>query len=172
MKHLNSVIGLEGYTKYGVDEDGNIWSFQHNTCRKLRPGSRSKKYPYLFVYLSDRHKKKKKFYVHRLVATAFIPTDDYTLQVNHINRNPLDNRVTNLEWCTGRQNMDHLSSTKGFELDNFLILKFKKLHAASLVAGIPVPDPYSLMNSIIEAGIETYIDEYGLRQIMNLYCKK
>lgn len=45
--------------------------------------------------------------IHRLVARAFIPTDDYALVVNHINGDRLDNRVENLEWCTQKQNSEH-----------------------------------------------------------------
>ncbi len=45
--------------------------------------------------------------VHQLVAKAFIPNpNDYKI-INHIDGNPLNNRVDNLEWCTQSQNIKH-----------------------------------------------------------------
>jgi hypothetical protein len=166
-KELRSIKGLELFEDYAVDPDGNIWSSKQKTIKKLKPGWAKKRGNYLFVRLTDKKGNIRSLYVHRLVAMAYLPCDDFSLEVNHINRNQCDNRIENLEWVNRKENMEHLSKTKGFVLDNYISNKIKEVHAASHRKGLPVPDSYEFMNSIIEGALEQYINQYGLRKVMN-----
>ncbi len=61
---------------------------------------------YLKVCLSKDGVKYKKR-VNRLVAEAFIENPLNLPQVNHKDRNKNNNAVSNLEWCTAKENRDH-----------------------------------------------------------------
>lgn len=43
--------------------------------------------------------------VHRIIASCFLPNQIGLPEVNHIDNNPLNNNVSNLEWCTGEYNI-------------------------------------------------------------------
>ena len=62
---------------------------------------------YQNIYLC-KNKNKKCFYIHRLVAEAFIPNPNNLPEVNHKDRNKNNNYVENLEWVTASENMQHL----------------------------------------------------------------
>ena len=64
---------------------------------------------YLRVDLKQNGKSKK-YYIHRLVAMAFIPNIDDKPFINHIDNNPYNNRADNLEWCTPQENVDWMIS--------------------------------------------------------------
>ena len=51
--------------------------------------------------------REKDFFIHRLVATAFIENPLNYEYVNHIDGNKLNNNQTNLEWCDHAYNMKH-----------------------------------------------------------------
>jgi len=53
----------------------------------------------------------KNMFVHRLIASAFLGLEG-GLQVNHLDRNPLNNNLSNLECVTQRENITHASNKK------------------------------------------------------------
>ena len=56
--------------------------------------------------------KGKHFYVHRLVALAFVPNYNGYKYINHKDEDKSNNDVSNLEWCTAKYNCNYGNHTK------------------------------------------------------------
>ena len=97
---------IEGYEgRYQVSNLGNVKSlnygghgYEKNLTPKVNNSGR------LWVELM-KDGEKKQFLIHRLVGFAFIPNPMNLPQINHMDENPKNNRVDNLEWCTGLYNV-------------------------------------------------------------------
>lgn len=92
---------------YKVSTFGNIISFKANKKTLLNPVLHHTGYLTCRLY---KNKKWKEFKVHRLVAEAFVLGDD--VQVNHKDKNKLNNHFSNLEYCSNRENALHRSVSK------------------------------------------------------------
>lgn len=92
---------IEGYEDYLIYDDGRLWSKK----RKIFKKHVTNKKGYLRVQLC-KNSKVKNFYIHRLVALHYIPNPDNKSDVDHINDNPSDNKLENLQWLTGEENND------------------------------------------------------------------
>ena len=93
---MKKIIYKENYT---VTSEGDIYN--NRTGRKLKFDSSSN---YYRIQLGKYSKKES---VHRIVASLFIPNTKNKPCVNHINGDKLDNRISNLEWCTYSENEVH-----------------------------------------------------------------
>lgn len=94
------------YKDFEVFENGDIYLIDSGRKILLRQYGICEKRDYRKVVIS-KHGKQKNFLVHRLVAEAFIPNPENKPEVNHIDGNPSNNNVKNLEWVTHSENVRH-----------------------------------------------------------------
>jgi hypothetical protein len=106
MEEWKDIEGYEGL--YQVSNHGRVKSFKYGK-EKILKGSITTK-GYLQVYL-HKDNKIKRFNGHRLIAIHFIPNPDNKPQVNHIDGNKLNNNISNLEWNTQSENLNHAFDT-------------------------------------------------------------
>ena len=109
IEEWRDVKGYEGL--YQVSNMGRVKSitFRNNKIEKPKEKMlymRVSKDRRVAVCLYNKGKKKM-CSVHRLVAKAFIENPDNLPEVNHIDGNPSNNYVTNLEWCDDSYNKIH-----------------------------------------------------------------
>ena len=96
--------------KYKLVKNGdNVDIVNVNTNKKLKPYISKVGYP--MVTLSSNDNKRKKFYVHRLIAEYFIPKVEGKTFINHKDGNKTNNKLSNLEWVTQSENIKHAYDT-------------------------------------------------------------
>lgn len=107
LKRSEKIKDVDGFEeKYSVTTLGRVWNIRKNKWM----GQSKTKSGYYYVTLS-KDGKNYKIKVHRLVGKSFIDNPQNKPQINHINGKKSDNRVSNLEWCTARENMQHAGDT-------------------------------------------------------------
>lgn len=91
-----------GYN-YEVSSLGRIRNASNNKILSLFDKNRM---GYYRVILFKEHKRKR-FFIHRLVAETFLENLENKPQVNHKDGNKQNNNVENLEWVSQSENMKH-----------------------------------------------------------------
>tara|TARA_Y100001935_G_C17273544_1_gene493327 strand:+ start:572 stop:1414 length:843 start_codon:yes stop_codon:yes gene_type:complete len=109
---------IEGWDEYSVSSYGNVKrdkkkSGEYLKLSKKQHEKQGVKYNYYtyWVCLSNNGYSKS-FKVSRLVALAFIPNPDNLPVVHHIDKNPLNNNVDNLEWATNLENCQSVNTLR------------------------------------------------------------
>ena len=99
---------------YDVREDGTIWWLEGRNAGKQvkahanvgRPQN-----PRYMVNMKLKSGKFKTFWLHRVIAHVYIPNPENKPEINHIDGNPKNNEVSNLEWNTHKENCEHAQRT-------------------------------------------------------------
>ena len=109
---------IKDFPKYAISNYGNIKSlyWQNNVNGELYPREKlltsiKKNSGYLKVNLHNNEYKGRgkgcECLIHRLVAEAFLKNPKNLSEINHKDGNKENNKVSNLEWCTRRENVLH-----------------------------------------------------------------
>ena len=115
---------INGFPNYLIYEDGRVFSKKTNRFLK----NYLMNHGYLANGLTE-NRKTKFFLNHRLIALHYIPNPNNYPYIDHIDRNPLNNRISNLRWVSREINMGNKTlaknNTSGHQ--NIAFKKDKKL---------------------------------------------
>lgn len=106
--------------------------------KPLKIGSPDKKGLYRLGVRLSKGGEPRQFLINRLVAEAFIPNPLGLPEVNHKNRNILDNSIDNLEWISSIDNKEHS------HIDRESLIKLYKLAYKENVS------PSELLSNLVE----------------------
>jgi len=135
--------------------------------------------------------KTKSRYVHRIIAKTFLSNPDNLPEVNHRDNNPLNNNVSNLEWCSHEYNVAYREKygkpsaevsgrpVYAVNLETLEILRFESQSEAGRVLEVTqgnisgvVKGRYKQANGFWFTENKNKIDEDKLRKIANnMPCK-
>jgi len=108
------------YTNYELFADGRLYNHWNKNFLKCHPNSSG-----YMRYEVQNSPHKKKFFVHKLLATYFIsnPCEKYFIEVDHIDNNKTNNDIANLRWLTRNMNQQNrkMNKNKKFKHKNIYI---------------------------------------------------
>lgn len=115
---MEDLFDIPDFTGYKASKDGKIYSVIPKGCRDrfnknkwvepkpLTP--RRTKTGYCRVYMRrDSTGIREDVYIHRIIASMFIPNPNNLPEVNHKDSNPENNQVENLEWISIIENRNY-----------------------------------------------------------------
>lgn len=112
-REIKGYEGLYEVSNTGIVRALDRYNIDKNGKKKFYPGkilktdSTVREHTTYYRVTLSKGGNTKRFLVHRLVALMFIPTENPSLHINHIDNNGTNNTYTNLEWCTHSENMQH-----------------------------------------------------------------
>jgi hypothetical protein len=110
------------FARYYVSDDGVVYREDNKGqlyALKSHPrgGVKNNRYYAVNVSLYDdtgKFQKQIRYYVHRLVAETLIENPEGHNEIDHIDRDKSNNAVSNLKWCSRKENMQH--AAKNYEI--------------------------------------------------------
>lgn len=151
-KDIENYEGLYQVSNYGrVKSLPRMYAQKHGIIEKILKLQDSNGYLKCQIY---KNGKQKRYFLHRLMAIAFIPNPNFLPCINHIDGNKLNNKIENLEWCTRSQNVRH-----AYKLGLIISRKGEK-HPRARLKEIDVKNIRYLYGN----------HKYSRRELAKIYC--
>lgn len=156
---------ITGYEElYEISNLGNIRSIPKQTL--IKGGIDNKGYKR--IYFTKNGKRVVGFF-HRIVLAEFFGKSDK--MANHINRDRSDNRLSNLEYVSPRENVNHFqkskyltgarpANTKNERWQSMISINGKRTHLGMFATELEAHQAY--LNKVKELGDDKYVRKLGV----------
>lgn len=177
---VSNLGGVRSLDRYPLFKDGRKRRLQGQRLKPVKDHNGR-----LYVKLSNNENVRKNKSISRMVATAFLGSpEDALLEVNHIDGNPLNNHIKNLEWTTRQENMKHAFDNNLFrtgedsphnkvlisDVEDIFKLKFVESKTNKEIATI-YPVSRQTIDSIIKGKSWQFKKDLDYSKIHNQYKK-
>ncbi len=158
---MSEEIWIKVFDNYFVSNLGRVKSTMKKNEKILTPRENGK--GYLRVHLSVNGRIKD-YYIHRLVADAFIHNPENLPEVNHKDGDKGNNHIDNLEWCTRSENIRHAFDNGLSKSPRAMLGRFGKNHPNSKpiiqysMDGLFIKEYESISQAVRETGIKSISD--------------
>lgn len=146
---------IKGFHDYYADKNRIIYSCKNNNNMKPIAQWKDGKGRYLLVHIIDDNGYAKNVLAHRIIGETFIPNPLNLPEINHKDNNPKNNCITNLEWCTRKENLTqsyktmspvrHFKTCKLYK-NGMFISDFQSINEACRFASAQYNASYSMLN--------------------------
>lgn len=144
--------GFEGI--YQINPQGEIWSCHYKKLMKPMINEDG----YLKINLRNAEFKNYKRFIHRLIAIQYIPNPDNLAEIDHIDRNKLNNSIDNLRWVS-RENNRANRETKGC-ITTFQANGKTNYKASYAIEKGKIKQKSSIDRNVVELWLENIKKEY------------
>lgn len=135
---IKDIEGYEG--KYAITSQGRVYSYLSKKWlqptankRKRADGTINDKATRYYVNLGRGAENR--YYIHQLVAKAFLPNPNNYTEIDHIDTNPSNNFVENLQWVSHEQNMQNEITATRIKGNRNFLLEIEEIATGNLYYG-------------------------------------
>lgn len=150
---------IPGFPNYTIDTNGVV----RGTAEKKQTHGKNG-YKYVTLYHKNLGKK---LYIHRLMAELYIPNPENKRTVNHIDGIKHNNALSNLEWHTDSENIQHAydnglnHGSNITDLDReVMYTRFMNGDSMQLIS-----ESYSFNNVTVSNHIRKYVTDNNLSEV-------
>lgn len=150
-------LAFIGHPNYEIDEAGNLFSLKYR--KKEMRQMLSPKLNNSNKYVRYNLGRNNTMLAHRLVALAFIPNPKNKPEINHIDGNPQNNHISNLEWVTRSENNLH-----AYRVNKRKHIPYKTIKVLQI--DCKTNQVINSFNSITEAHANTGVDSSCISKVV------